>query len=177
MRILIDSNVLLRSVEAGHVHYQSSVEAIDILRRMGHELTIVPQNLYEFWSVATRPLENNGLGMSPAESLAEITSIRKPISIATRRARSIFYLGKARFIPRGQGEASSRCPSRRRNAASRCDAFADFQYLGLHKILHHHSRFANRRGLRCDHNFELGHQCSRGSTRGRQICRTSLNRN
>ena len=71
MRILIDTNVLLRSVEAGHFHHQSSVEAIDILRRTGHELTITPQNLYEFWSVATRPLENNGLGMTTTESQAE----------------------------------------------------------------------------------------------------------
>ena len=65
MRILIDTNVLLRSAEPGHAHYQSSVDSIDILRRMGHELTIVPQVLYEFWSVATRPIVNNGLGMMP----------------------------------------------------------------------------------------------------------------
>ena len=77
MRILIDTNVLLRSTEPGHVHYQSSVAAIDVLRRLGHELTIVPQVLYEFWSVATRPLANNGLGMSPADAHAEITAVKK----------------------------------------------------------------------------------------------------
>jgi predicted nucleic acid-binding protein len=77
MRILIDTNVLLRSVESGHAHYQSSVNAIDILRGLGHELIIVPQVPYEFWSVATRPLENNGLGMSPADVHQEILSIQK----------------------------------------------------------------------------------------------------
>ncbi len=77
MRILIDTNVLLRSVEPGHLHYQNSVDAIDILRRSGHELAIVPQVLYEFWSVATRPLVNNGLGMSPADAHTEIAAIRK----------------------------------------------------------------------------------------------------
>ncbi len=91
MRILIDTNVLLRSVEAGHSHYQSSVEAIDILRRTGHELTIAPQNLYEFWSVATRPLENNGLGMSPTESQAEITSIQKLFRLL-RDERGVFSI-------------------------------------------------------------------------------------
>ncbi len=91
MRILIDPNVLLRSVEVGHVHYQSSVEAIDILRRQGHELTIAPQNLYEFWSVATRPLENNGLGMIPAESQAEITSIQKLFRLL-RDERGVFSI-------------------------------------------------------------------------------------
>ena len=46
MRILIDTNVLLRSTEPGHVHYQDSVNAIDMLRKHGHELAIVPQVLY-----------------------------------------------------------------------------------------------------------------------------------
>ena len=91
MRILIDTNVLLRSVELGHAHYQSSVEAIDILRRTGHELTIAPQNLYEFWSLAMRPLENNGLGMSPIESLAEITSIQKLFRLL-RDERGVFSI-------------------------------------------------------------------------------------
>jgi predicted nucleic acid-binding protein len=77
MRILIDTNVILRSIEPAHAHYQSSVDALDIVRQRGHELTIVPQVLYEFWSVATRPLENNGLGMSPAEAHAEITTIQR----------------------------------------------------------------------------------------------------
>lgn len=77
MRILIDTNVLLRSTEPKHIHYQSSVDAIDLLRSRGHELAIVPQVLYEFWSVATRPLENNGLGMSPADVHAEIAALKK----------------------------------------------------------------------------------------------------
>ena len=52
MRVLIDTNVLLRSAEPEHVHFQPSVDAIDLLRQQGHELTIVPQVPYEFWSVA-----------------------------------------------------------------------------------------------------------------------------
>ncbi len=77
MRILIDTNVLLRSIEPKHAHSQCSVDAIGILRRQGHELAIVLQVLYEFWSVATRPLANNGLGLSPADAHAEITAIQR----------------------------------------------------------------------------------------------------
>lgn len=40
-------------------------------------LVIAPQVLYEFWSVATRPTEQNGRGMSPAEAHAEVTSIQR----------------------------------------------------------------------------------------------------
>jgi len=37
----------------------------------------VPQVLYEFWSVATRPVEQNGLGMTPAEAHAQLTAIQR----------------------------------------------------------------------------------------------------
>lgn len=38
------------------------------LQTQGEQLCIVPQNIYEFWSVASRPIANNGLGMSIAEA-------------------------------------------------------------------------------------------------------------
>jgi len=77
MRILLDTNILLRSAEPRHVQRQTSVDAIDMLRQPGHDLIIVPQVLYEFWSVATRPIEQNGLGMSPAEAHVELTTIQR----------------------------------------------------------------------------------------------------
>jgi predicted nucleic acid-binding protein len=40
-------------------------------------LCIVPQNLIEFWAVATRPLNKNGLGMTTAEAESEIADIRQ----------------------------------------------------------------------------------------------------
>jgi predicted nucleic acid-binding protein len=47
--------------------------AVTTLRGRGERLLIVPQNLYEFWVVATRPsgpppLGGNGLGMTPAQA-------------------------------------------------------------------------------------------------------------
>ena len=77
MRILVDTNVLLRTVEPAHSQNQVTVDAIDILWERHHELLIVPQVLYEFWSVATRPIENNGLGMFPADAHAELTGIQR----------------------------------------------------------------------------------------------------
>jgi predicted nucleic acid-binding protein len=77
MRILLDTNILLRSVEPGHAQHQATVDAVDGLRRSGHELVIVPQVLYEFWSVATRPIDQNGLGMSPGEAQAELVVIQR----------------------------------------------------------------------------------------------------
>lgn len=69
MRILVDTNLLLR-IANGESDPQHDVaeESISRLRVQGHLPALVPQNLYEFWSVATRPSNVNGLGMSKAEA-------------------------------------------------------------------------------------------------------------
>jgi predicted nucleic acid-binding protein len=60
---LVDTNLLLRSVEPSHSIYRDATNAIATLLEGGEHLYIVPQNLIEFWSVYTRPLEKNGLGL------------------------------------------------------------------------------------------------------------------
>jgi predicted nucleic acid-binding protein len=91
MRILVDTNMLLRAVEPAHTQHHRSVEAIDALQRRGHDLVIVPQVLYEFWSVATRPIENNGLGMSPSDAQAELAAIQRFFRML-RDERAIFAI-------------------------------------------------------------------------------------
>ena len=44
---------------------------MDRLLAEGHELYIVPQCLYEFWVVSTRPMNVNGLGRTPTETVAD----------------------------------------------------------------------------------------------------------
>jgi predicted nucleic acid-binding protein len=67
MRILIDTNVLCRLAEKTHPHHSAAVDAIARLRAAGHALCLVPQVLYEYWVVVTRPSSENGLGMPPAD--------------------------------------------------------------------------------------------------------------
>ena len=67
MRILLDTNVLLRLADAGRDSHADAIDAVDWLVAHGYEPVLVPQNLYEYWAVATRPVENNGLGMSPPQ--------------------------------------------------------------------------------------------------------------
>lgn len=43
---------------------------------MAGKLHIVAQNLIELWVVATRPLGENGLGMTPAEAAKELGRIK-----------------------------------------------------------------------------------------------------
>jgi len=67
MDVLVDSNVLLRIVEAGSQQHATAVGAINALIER-QRLLIVPQIAYEFWVVATRTVEANGLGRSVEET-------------------------------------------------------------------------------------------------------------
>lgn len=89
MRILLDTNVLLRLVETGHPQHPQATAAIDALRRQGHHLCLVPQNLYEFWVVATRPSDVNGLGMTPSEAQIIINDFLRLFTLL-RDERAIF---------------------------------------------------------------------------------------
>lgn len=76
MRILVDTNVLLRLIELTHQQSQTCQDAVSLLQQRGHELAISPQVLYEFWVVATRAIVNNGLGLTPQEAQVELASIQ-----------------------------------------------------------------------------------------------------
>ena len=61
---LVDTNVLLRSVQRRSPSYRQARNAVVTLLRREDRLCIFPQNIIEFWSVATRPAQSNGLGLS-----------------------------------------------------------------------------------------------------------------
>jgi predicted nucleic acid-binding protein len=70
--ILVDTNVLLRFTDAANPDCETARRALRVLRRRGDIPAIVPQNLYEFWAVATRQTGNfptaNGLGLSSSRA-------------------------------------------------------------------------------------------------------------
>src|SRR5579872_7282311 len=72
MAVLIDTNILLRSMQPHHPHCSLAGSAITALRLRNETLCLAPQNLIEFWAVATRPQNENGLGMLPAKAAKEI---------------------------------------------------------------------------------------------------------
>jgi len=72
MSYLVDTNVLLRSVQKSHQMHSDAVRAIELLLRNPEAVSVIPQNLIEFWAVATRPEINNGLGLSVDETAQRI---------------------------------------------------------------------------------------------------------
>ena len=77
MSYLIDTNVLLRSAQPQHPMRKDAVAATLKLKQGGESLCIIPQNLIEFWAVATRPASANGLDLSVAEAAKELKRLKR----------------------------------------------------------------------------------------------------
>jgi predicted nucleic acid-binding protein len=75
MPYLADTNILLRWVTPSDPQHSLAVASVKELQRLGETVHITPQNLIEFWNVATRPSAVNGLGMSPAEAERQVESL------------------------------------------------------------------------------------------------------
>ena len=82
---LLDTNILLRAVQPEASSHRQAVEAVASLLERGDNLFVTPQILIEFWAVATRPVEANGLGWSPALAEAEIQQLRNQIPLLDDR--------------------------------------------------------------------------------------------
>ena len=83
MRIVLDSNILLRLVDSKAALHPIAVDAIRILLAQEDQPVTIPQSLFEFWVVATRPISSNGLGfgIAEAESLMNDLTARFPTQI------------------------------------------------------------------------------------------------
>jgi predicted nucleic acid-binding protein len=66
--ILADTNILLRRLHRASSQHRQTREAISKLTKDGYRLCVTSQNLIELWAVCTRPIENNGLGLSPDQA-------------------------------------------------------------------------------------------------------------
>lgn len=71
MRVLVDTNVLLRSAQPNHPVCPETTRAVSKLIRQKDAVFFCSQNIAEFWNVATRPADLNGLGLSQEEVLQE----------------------------------------------------------------------------------------------------------
>ena len=67
MIALADTNILLRHANTLDPAHAIVIRAVRVLQSLGIRPRIVPQNIYEFWVVATRPVANNGLGLTTVE--------------------------------------------------------------------------------------------------------------
>ncbi len=66
MRVLVDTNIPLRSAQPSHL--------------LCLRLLFCSQNIAEFWNVATRPIKMNGLGFSK-KAIEEIAGIESLLTL------------------------------------------------------------------------------------------------
>ena len=81
MAYLLDTNILLRIAQPSHPHHLEARKCIQALLRKKESVHIVPQVVFEFWVVATRPIVSNGLGLP-------LNDVKRKIS----KAESFFSL-------------------------------------------------------------------------------------
>lgn len=77
MRILIDTSVVVRTAQPGTAACAEALAALADLHKRGYQRCIVPQVLYEYWVVATRPVAQNGLGMSVAQAETDLSRLKQ----------------------------------------------------------------------------------------------------
>ena len=81
MDCLLDTNILIRGFDHRHPMCRSVRRAAKTLYHQGTRLCLAPQNILEFWAVATRPIEQNGLGLPVPQ-----------VSALVRRFKRVFLL-------------------------------------------------------------------------------------
>lgn len=81
MRVLVDTNILLRSAQPDHPLCHQATHATSKLLREKAAVFFCSQNIAEFWNVATRPAAKNGLGFSLSEVQREIGGIENLLTL------------------------------------------------------------------------------------------------
>jgi hypothetical protein len=56
MNTHLATNILVRTAQPTHSMHRLALDAMAELRRQGEILYVVPQSIYEFWVVCTRPV-------------------------------------------------------------------------------------------------------------------------
>jgi predicted nucleic acid-binding protein len=79
--ILLDTNVLIHSKLATSRHYAAVTERLTKFYENEEDLVICPQVLYEFYVVATRPSDKNGLGIGCQDALNEIDNLQETFTL------------------------------------------------------------------------------------------------
>lgn len=83
MRVLLDTNILMRLVDKASAEHEVCVNAIQKLNDEGNDLLVCAQVLIEFWSAATRPKEANGMGMAAASAREWLEELLKSMELVS----------------------------------------------------------------------------------------------
>ena len=88
MAYIPDSNIVLRLVNKKDPNHLNVSQTLKKLESDGETIVIIiPQILVEFWVVATRPIDVNGLGMMTDEAEKELENLQKLFTVLPENER------------------------------------------------------------------------------------------
>ena len=76
----LDTNIVLRLFIANDPDHEVIRHSVEALEARNEDLAICLQVLVEIWVVATRPVQNNGLGWPPQTALEVVGAARSRFS-------------------------------------------------------------------------------------------------
>jgi predicted nucleic acid-binding protein len=80
----VDTNIFVGAIQTFDVTLRATARrAVKTLLRQKEQLVCFPQNLVEFWNVATRPRNANGLGFSPEQAARYVDRFQTLIRLLT----------------------------------------------------------------------------------------------
>ncbi len=85
MSYAVDTNVLARTVHKNHPMQSVADTAINRLLNRAETVFVLPQSLYEFWVMATRPAASNDFGMSIKEATTKIADFEMLLTLQPDR--------------------------------------------------------------------------------------------
>lgn len=76
-RVMLDTNVLLAATDEGRAEHRNALKVVNEWAAGHTDLCTSGQVLREYLSVATRPVEQNGLGLNLTDALGNVRAIRE----------------------------------------------------------------------------------------------------
>lgn len=86
-RIMLDTNVLVAATDEARAEQRNALMVINEWAARGVTLCTSGQILREYFAVATRPVDRNGLGLKPADALSNVRAIRDRAAFLVEDAR------------------------------------------------------------------------------------------
>lgn len=80
-RAVLDTNVLLAATDEARQEHEQAVAAINVWPASGLVLYTSGQILREYLAVATRPADQNGLGMARSDAVANVRALRARLNL------------------------------------------------------------------------------------------------
>jgi predicted nucleic acid-binding protein len=90
MSYLLDTGILLRLADQSDAQHETVHRAVRLLIAAREELLITTQNMAEFCNVATRPIANNGLGLTSVEAIKLLEDDIEPICAVIAETEEVY---------------------------------------------------------------------------------------